>query len=423
MSELHALTWPFERLGEAIEALACTSDLLSRANRAPNPPAMASPGLEQIDTWIKTTASHLGVEAEDVMLSYDQVEAALGHTGPAILSLPSDLSDGNQLRFLAVLGGRRGQTRVLDPRRVITQVSSANIRQAYCRRLEAPHIAGTQEVLDAAGVPVRSQAKAQSAMLRAQLARQPIRGMWTLCLPIGAPVGRLLRHLRLPQTILSLVCVHALQYALWIMAWWLMGSRALQGHIDRTWIITWALLLLTLIPFRMLSTWLQGLVAIRLGGLLKQRLLAGALNQDPDDSRTQGIGQLLGRVLEADTLETLALNGGFLGLVALIELAFAIVVLSSGAGGWPHALLLGSWLLAIAGLSWCYVRRRQGWTLARRSMTHDLVERMVGHRTRLAQERRETWHQSEDHAVESYVRLARPMDAIIAAIHSMAPRG
>ena len=43
-------------------------------------------------------------------------------------------------------------------------------------------------------------------------------------------------------------------------------------------------------------------------------------------------------------------------------------------------------------------------------MTHDLVERMVGHRTCLAQEPAMRRNQQEDHAMDGYLNLAQAMD-------------
>ena len=56
-------------------------------------------------------------------------------------------------------------------------------------------------------------------------------------------------------------------------------------------------------------------------------------------------------------------------------------------------------------------------------MTHDLVERMVGHRTRLAQEPRERWHEGEDQAVERYLGLSAGMDRSAAHLMALVPRG
>src|SRR6185437_6948613 len=69
-----------------------------------------------------------------------------------------------------------------------------------------------------------------------------------------------------------------------------------------------------------------------------------------------------------------------------------------------------------------HLRRRRAWTEARLGMTHDLVERMVGHRTRMAQQPRERWHDGEDEAAERYVHLSRAMDHAAAALAAL-PRG
>ena len=51
-------------------------------------------------------------------------------------------------------------------------------------------------------------------------------------------------------------------------------------------------------------------MAIDLGAVFRQRLLAGALALDPEQVRHQGAGQLLGRVLDSRTVELSALSRG-----------------------------------------------------------------------------------------------------------------
>jgi ATP-binding cassette subfamily B protein len=166
-----------------------------------------------------------------------------------------------------------------------------------------------------------------------------------------------------------------------------------------------------LIPLRLWSTWVQGRLALGVGGLLKSRLLAGALRLAPEEMRHQGAGQFLGRVLEAEAVEALALSGGMLGLLAVIELVMAAVVLGTGAGGWLQSCLLLGWLGLTGGLGWRYCQQRGTWTEARLAMTHALVERMVGHRTRLAQESPRTWHAGEDQDLSVYLALSRRLTA------------
>jgi ATP-binding cassette, subfamily B, bacterial len=180
---------------------------------------------------------------------------------------------------------------------------------------------------------------------------------------------------------------------------------------------------LSLIPLQLLGHWLDSTFALDTGRILKQRLLAGALGMDLESVRHQGAGQLLGRVIESQALESLALNSGLTVLIACVELAFAAWLLVSGAGGRFHLLLLLGWLAITVWLSWRYFRRLRRCTLARLDMTHDLVERMVGHRTCLAQEPAMRRNQQEDHTMDGYLNLAQAMDESMVPVVGIISRG
>ena len=134
-----------------------------------------------------------------------------------------------------------------------------------------------------------------------------------------------------------LALAHASQYGLWIGAWWLLGRAALQGRLDAAWLAAWALALLTLVPLQLAALWLQGRVAITVGALLKQRLLTGAFGLEPEEIRREGAGHLLGRVIEAEAVESLALGGGFMALLAALELVIAAGVLAIAVAASGHA--------------------------------------------------------------------------------------
>jgi ATP-binding cassette subfamily B protein len=148
-----------------------------------------------------------------------------------------------------------------------------------------------------------------------------------------------------------------------------------------------------------------------------------ALRPEPEEIRHQGAGQLLGRVLEAQARKALALSGGFLALVAALEIAIAAAVLHAGVGGGMHALLLLAWVAVTLLLGWRYYRQRRHWTAGRRTLTHDLVERLVGHRTRLVQEERQHWHDGEDQGLTRYLESSAAMDRIAAWLMAVVPRG
>ena len=135
---------------------------------------------------------------------------------------------------------------------------------------------------------------------------------------------------------MALLALHAAQFALWILSWVIVGRGALQGRTDWGWLTAWALLLATVVPLQLWTTWMQGSVALAVGRLLKERLLVGALRLDPEDIRHQGAGQLLGRVLESDAVESLAIGGGLQAGLAGVEIVMAAGVLWFGAAGGAH---------------------------------------------------------------------------------------
>jgi ATP-binding cassette subfamily B protein len=403
--------WPSSRLGEALSLL---TNVPGVANPQSPIPERAIP-IEALSRWLESAALTMGFEAQPAETTYAEFDLQLRHLGPALVHIPTDSGPA----FLAFLPG----SRLLTPDLTKVRVHPAVIRSALCASVEAPILREIQETLDRAKIPPARQTRARDAILRERLGSKRIRGIWLLRLPPGANFWKQLRHAHIPRRLLALGGAHALQYLLWILAWYIAGSNVLRGGTDRGWMIPWALLLLTLVPLRVLITRLQGWVAIGAGALLKQRLFFGSLRLDPDSLRHQGAGQLLGRVLESEAVEALALSGGFLALVALIEIVAAIFVLAAGAGGLLQSALLLIWVFVAAALAWKYFERNRDWTAVRLAMTHDLVESLAGHRTRLAQLAADRWHHGEDQALENYLKSSRAMDQSTSALLALLPRG
>jgi ATP-binding cassette subfamily B protein len=414
---IHEMAWPASRLGDAIEAVARRSGLASRHVESPNPsPLLINAAGKAMGQWVETTAALLGLEAEPVETAYPEIERFARSAGPAIVPL------SDKQHYLALLRGNGKHVVILAPDLSTHRLPAELICDAITRELEAPLVPVVESLLAKAGVAKRRFGRARRAIVRERLSQTRIDGGWLLRLRPGASFWQQLRFARLPRHLYNLAVLYALQYFLVLLAWWILGKAALGDQLDRGWLIAWALLLLTAAPFRLFATWSQGLFAIGAGGLLKQRLLYGALRLEPEEVRHEGAGQMMGRVIESSAVESLALSGGFLGLVAAIELLMAAVVLGLGAAGMLHVIALLAWVaLAILICGW-YLKRHRHWTNTRVSMTHDLIERMVGHRTRLAQEARETWHEGEDQIAEHYLERSGALDRA-ATLHAGLARG
>ncbi|ETW99595.1 MAG: hypothetical protein ETSY1_14385 [Candidatus Entotheonella factor] len=424
-----ALAWPLSRLGEAIEEIARRQKLLSPSPvRNLNPPHdLSGPGEAELDEerlaqWLDTVAGVWGLEVEPVQASYAEAVSFLCGVGPALFRLPDGLSP-SEPQFLVVLSSSRWRSLLLDPDLTLRHTTPQQLRDALCSALEAPHQTWVDDFCAQLGVSPHRQARARQAIMTAQLGSQVMGGCWLVRLAPNAPLWRQARDASLPRTAIALVSGYLGQLTATVVAWWLIGHSALTGQLDRAWLLGWGLMLLTAIAFQGLAITAQGRLGVGAGGLIKIRLLYGALRLQPQDIRHQGAGQLLGRVSESEAVELLALGGGMALVLSAMQLAMATGLLAMGAGSWPHALLLVFWVTIPLAIIWRYALRHEVWADAHREMNNDLVERMVGHRTRLAQEDRASWHDEEDQLLERYSQHAQALDRLLPLLQGLTPRG
>ena len=422
---LDNLCWSLSALEEAIEELALKTGLLDKrldaraqsAVLASEEAASNDPGAA--GRWIETTAEWMGLEAEPLSIDYAEIEQVLRLAGPFIIRLPGE----NSSKFLAVARGDKKNVYVVAPDGKTHRVKLATIRALICKQLDEPLAARFDQLLEDANVPRKRRQAVRSALLGEALGSVQLEGCWMLRLPPGASFLKQLRQAHLPRRFSTLMILQFIQYLFLLCSWWVVGRGALQGRFDRGLLLAWMLLLFTMIPFRLMITWLQGIISVSVGGLLKQRLLYGALRLAPDITRKEGSGTLLGRVIESAAVEAMSTSGGFAVMAAVVEILMAVFVLSRGAGGMLQALIFICWVAVSMVIGWRYFRQRDDWTGIRLLMTNDMVERMVGHRTRLAQEAREHWHDGEDQLLAHYIDVSKSSDRSSVLLMGMIPRG
>jgi ATP-binding cassette, subfamily B, bacterial len=222
--------------------------------------------------------------------------------------------------------------------------------------------------------------------------------------------------------VFTLLAVHLSETLLLIGSWACVGLGALTGRLDAGWLAAWALALGSTVPLHAASTWLQGAVALGFGGLLKQRLLVGAMALDPDLIRRKGAGEILSETLETEAIGDLGASGGIATVLSLLELLIAPTLFYWGAAFLPEAAILIVWLALSLGLIAHNARLRADWTLQRLTLTNRLVENMTAHRTRVAQEAPAHWHDGEDADLDRYLQASRRLDASAARITAGLPR-
>ncbi len=368
-----------------------------------------------IPLWFESTCARLGIEMESVDLWGARIEELLRSSGPAAVPVGDC--------WLALLGVRNDRATLLAPDLNTRRVTLEQLRRAVARPVEEPYAIEIRALLDTCAITGRARERASSALLK-ERSRYKLAGtLYQLRVPPGAPFLFQLQQAGLVKRMAALCVAHLAEYFLWIAAWYILGSDALQGRIDAGWLIAWMLVLATIIPFRMLTTWTQGVLAIGAGGLLRQRLLTGALKLSPEEIRHEGAGRFLARSIEAEMVESLALSGGLMSALALIEIALSVAVLSAGASPLLQTAMLAFWTCAAVWGAWRYWRERSRWTAARLAMTHDMVENMTGHRTRIAQQPPAQWHVEEDRVLDEYASHSKRMDSASARLTSWIPSG
>jgi len=412
--------WPISRIADAVEALGRCAGFSMRTADLPAPPAiLVQAGQDAIGNWLEMAAEHLGLESQTVGASYADISAFIGRSAPSLCLVV----EGNQPWLLPIVERGSRTIGVVGTDLSVHRVPVDAVRDLLCSRLEAGHATEVDELLDQARLPPRKRTAARRALLQDRFGATEIAGGWLLRPGAGVPFLQQLRQMRIGGYLAILVLLHAVQHTLTIGSWWLIGRGALTGRLETGWMIAWLMMLVTLVPLRMIAAWAQGRLAYGVGGALKQRLMVGAVRLDPQRIRLDGAGRLLGRVMESEAVESLAISGGFLGLSGLVEIVAAALVLSVGPSPFTQIVLFVGWLGVMGVLVARFFRRRRRWTAARVDMTHDMVERMVGHRTRLAQQGAARWHDGEDQSLSRYVDRSRAMDGTAASLSALMGRG
>lgn len=413
-----AACWPLPRVGDALDALARAAGLAPRPAQSLVPPPDVALDPAHTGRWMHWAAAHLGLEVEPATATVPEVAALLPHAGPALL--PWTDRHGTPGTLLLLPAGR-STVRLVMPDGRVQRWPAARLREALCREHEAPLEPEIDGLLAPLALRPRRRARVRDALLRERLADTRLSAWWQLRLPPSAPLRAQAWQAGLPQRLLAMVGVFAALYAGEIMGWGLVGDGVLHGRLDSGWLVAWMLLLFTLLPLRLAGSAVQAGFAQRAAGLLKSRLMVGALASDVDGVRRDGVGRQLGRVIESSALESLAVGGGLGTVVALIELVAAGAVLALGAAPLPHLALLAAWVALVAGLCTRFGRRLAAWTAARLALTHELIEQMVGHRTRLAQEHAARREAHDDAVLDDYLQRSQALDRAGLALQAWLP--
>lgn len=420
VGELEAVAWPRERASEAMEALARAARL-----PLPNPPPVLSRTVpaetDPVKDWLDVAAQRMGLELKPLHTRHGEVESVLGRAAPALVELTSARGPG-VIALLRVSSSGKS-ARVIAPDETAHEVPLSTLTDAVRARVEARQGPLADRILERAGLPESQRVEARRTLLGVQLANTHLIAAHMLRLPPGARWGQHLRSLGAGWRLGLLFLLAALVQVGMLSGWWLIGRGAFEGRLEPGWLWAWALMGVTLVPLQAALTWLQGSLVMDFSALLRRHLLAGALALPVDEARRGGMGEYVGRTFESSGLEQLALTGGFSSLLAVTELVLAASVMVTGPAGGYGLAVLGGFCAVLGVLIARQATLFRKWSEARVVMTHALIERMIGHRTRLAQEQPGSWHVEEDHELAHYAEVSEQWDGATARVLALARRG
>src|SRR5262245_38323056 len=127
-ADLIKLSWPPERLGEALEALSRLSKLSHGSTHITHlPDDLNANDDEALGAWISSNADLLNLETQPVVASYAELEQVIRAIGPALIRIRV----GNEARFMALLPNGTLLDPGLKKRRVSTKIICSVLREPF----------------------------------------------------------------------------------------------------------------------------------------------------------------------------------------------------------------------------------------------------------------------------------------------------
>jgi ATP-binding cassette subfamily B protein len=202
------------------------------------------------------------------------------------------------------------------------------------------------------------------------------------------------------------------------LATWSLGSAAVDGRVNLGRIVAWTVLSLTMVVLKYMSANSLGTFSLAMAAVVKKRLLEGAFFIEHERIRKLGIGALLARLNEASIIERGGVDEAVGVLFPMGVLAGAAYAFANGA--YPVSMcaaLALTCVLLIVVVTVMQTSFAESYA-ARLGLTESLVDKLLGHRTRINQENPALHHEGEDDELADYVRKAARQDTLATILSS-----
>lgn len=390
----HSLRWPSDQLGQAVDAL--VSHLAGRVRGQ----ADRRGATGTLAAFVHKCAASAGLVAEPAELMEQDVAPLLRRCPPSLLRM----ADGS----IVCLVGRAGRSvRVLTADGQVVSRSVAVV-DALLREDAATRAHALAASLQAQTPELRGLTELHAALRRQMASGVVIATGFTFRENIGLGTRRMLGSLQLPTRLTRLLAISIAQSALGMGAWALVGTLALRGHAELGNLTGWALLSLTTLVLQIVATRYVGRFTVQAATRLRMRLLEGALALESDELGAFGLGGLMVISTQADQFLNAILSMFLAVLATVTSVGSTLVLLAVAPQTTLSVALFAGGIVLVCVVAPYFFRASAAQQRERVRLTTEMVERMLGHRTRLVQQTPKSWHEGEDESLEGYAaRLAR----------------
>jgi ATP-binding cassette subfamily B protein len=216
--------------------------------------------------------------------------------------------------------------------------------------------------------------------------------------------------------LITFLVVYALQLAITAGSAYALGSAAVDGLVERGRVAAWALVTLANVPLAYWSTVAVGRLSLLASLAIKRRLLEGSFFVSEDVLRKEGYGETLARLNEAGVVERSSVTEIVSFLTPLASVIVAAVLFARGSHAVSFLTLLLVTVTATVVLAVRDARAYDRTYASRLALSEDVIEKIVGHRTRAVQQHPSVLHGDEDRRLVDYERVLAKADVLSALL-------
>lgn len=393
-------SWPADRFAHAARSL-----LIHLSDHPCDEPVEVT----DPDSWVHGKAIEAGYIAESASFTTAEVRRVAASGVPSLLVTPNDrvyVVLARNARMLTLLG--EGGSVHVSPEAFVSEITARDGARAQ-RLANAVHQA----------VPSTQVAILERALLE-ELTRSAVVAQGTSFRKnYGESTKATLESLKLSRHTSRLLSLSVVQSVLSTGSWALIGALALYGHAEFGSLVGWGLLSLTALIVQLLTTLYVGKFTLRAASRLRMRLLEGAFALENDELSEYGLGGLMVVSTQSDQF----LNYVIVLFVALLTMLTSVVSTLAVLGAAPMPqwtiLVFGAFMLVPCVAAPHVFRTSLEQQSERVRVTTELVERMLGHRTRLIQQTPKSWHEGEDESLVQYGERAKSYDSLTIWLHQV----